>query len=145
MTTQIPICRALIAGTENDYLVGMLSKHQHIVMNQLKSEWYEITDFYKNKREIIDESTLAIHFPTMLASDSNRLLPNGEKDLRIFASLSEDGNGGDTLFHALECEIYVTIFNNAKGLRLYEFLDNRKIRNQIFGSISNFKITGIQE
>ena len=42
-------------------------------------------------------STLSIHFQDMLASDSDRLLPNGEKDLRIFASLSEDGKGGDII------------------------------------------------
>lgn len=39
--------------------------------------------------------TVAIHFSDMLASDSDRYLPNGEKDLRIFASLQEDGKGGD--------------------------------------------------
>lgn len=47
--------------------------------------------------QIIDPSTLSIHFKDMLASDSDRLLQNGEKDLRIFASLSEDGKGGDLL------------------------------------------------
>lgn len=47
---------------------------------------------------IIDPTTLAIHFPNMLAKDSNRLLPNGEKDLRIFTSLNEDGKGGDCTF-----------------------------------------------
>lgn len=45
----------------------------------------------------IDTTTLAIHFPDMLANDSNKVLSNGEKELRIFASLSEDGKGGDIL------------------------------------------------
>lgn len=41
--------------------------------------------------------TIAIHFPDMLANDSYRYLANGEKDLRIFASLQEDGKGGDLI------------------------------------------------
>lgn len=43
----------------------------------------------------IDPTTLAIHFPNMLAQNSDRLFPSGEKDLRIFASLQENGKGGD--------------------------------------------------
>lgn len=47
----------------------------------------------------IEKKTVSIHFPDMIANDSNRLLPNGEKDLRIFASLREDGKGGDIMEH----------------------------------------------
>lgn len=56
--------------------------------------------------QIIDVSTLSIHFPDTLACDSDRLLPNGEKDLRIFASLSEDGKGGDTVEYMLDKRKY---------------------------------------
>jgi hypothetical protein len=54
-----------------------------------------ILDEYGLNGVTVDESTLSIHFPDMLGGDSDRLLPNGEKDLRIFASLREDGKGGD--------------------------------------------------
>lgn len=45
----------------------------------------------------IDLSTVSIHFPNMLAEDSNDYDSMGEKDLRIFASLQEDGKGGDII------------------------------------------------
>lgn len=59
----------------------------------------------------IDPCTLSIHFPNMIAKDSKRFLPNGEKDLRIFASLSEDGRGGDILEDS--GENYQAIFKNS--------------------------------
>lgn len=45
----------------------------------------------------IDLSTLSIHFPNMLAGDSNDYDSTGEKDLRVFASLQEFGKGGDII------------------------------------------------
>ena len=96
----------------------------------------------------IDPSTIAIHFPDMLASDSDRLLPNGEKDLRIFASLSEDGKGGDILSF-IQTKDYsdeitrtgtVNIsFNGLNGMS-YSFMLNPKDRN-----FKNAKTIGIQQ
>lgn len=47
--------------------------------------------------EDIDKTTLSIHLHGMTATSSNRYLPNGEEDLRIFASLSEGHKGGDII------------------------------------------------
>lgn len=43
----------------------------------------------------IDITTLAIHFPDMLDGQGNR----------IFASLSEDGKGGDVFNHSINCRL----------------------------------------
>jgi hypothetical protein len=85
--TNIPIYRGLKLGTISEYVVGYLHK----------SAFDRITINDNYCMHDIDPSTLSIHFPDMLASDSDRLLPNGEKDLRMFASLSKDGKGGDIL------------------------------------------------
>lgn len=98
--TNIPIYRAKKIDSD-EYLFGTgTTDFLNISM------MFRIDDKYKNDGsrlwlwsdyswKEIDPSTLSIHFPDMLASDSDRLLPNGEKDLRIFASLSEDGKGAD--------------------------------------------------
>ena len=103
----IPIYRARKIDSDK-YVEGFLNKAEHIyydddkndetayyIMKNMTTECEDKSyfDFYGFKE--IDPSTLSIHFPDMLASDSDRLLPNGEKDLRVFASLSEDGKGGD--------------------------------------------------
>lgn len=88
-----------------DYKSGIyVIKKSPMCIETGHQDWY--TDIYE-----IDINTLSIHFPTMKAKDSNRLLPNGEKDLRIFASLSEDGRGGDILEDS--GEHYRAIFKNS--------------------------------
>lgn len=89
--TQIPVFRAKIIDC-NEYVEGNL-----LAYPKQKEMWIEDHTTYEDIHSI-DPSTLSIHFPDMLVCDSDRLLPNGEKDLRIFASLSEDGKGGDILF-----------------------------------------------
>ena len=95
MKTQIPIYRAKKTDSD-EYVEGYLMPYACI------DGWFIRLLKYDNlvDAEIeIGPSTLAIHFPNMIANDSDKLLPNGEKDLRIFASLSEDGKGGDILEH----------------------------------------------
>ena len=89
----------------------------------------------------IDPSTLSIHFPDMIASDSDRLLPNGEKDLRIFASLSEDGKGGD-IFQ----DYYVCVYSNMeiKVLDLSTFL-KEKTKPICITYIGSEAVIGIQQ
>ena len=88
----IPIYRAkkidsdeYVIGYYFDGFLSIIKQYNNIILTA------------NNERFDIDPLTLSIHFPDMIASDSNRLLPNGEKDLRIFASLSEDGKGGDKI------------------------------------------------
>lgn len=90
----IPIFRAKDIDTSR-YFEGLLTKDDfgnYAIQIEVDDEFECDYALY-----LIDPSTLAIHSPDMLASDSDRLLPNGEKDLRIFASLSEDGKGGDII------------------------------------------------
>ena len=96
MLDNIPIYRAKSRTTDLD-TYGHLFKSQKatfIIPICEYNEEIEEFDFIK-VFEPIFEDTVAIHFPNMLASDSDRYLPNGEKDLRIFASLQKDGKGGD--------------------------------------------------
>lgn len=82
----------------------------------------------------IDPSTLAIHFHDMLDSENTK----------IFASLSEDGEGGDILYYLSDYwgEIKETL----------HFNDNRLVRRGINSntymykdSLAKQKVTGIQK
>ncbi len=84
---EVPIYRGKIKD-KDQYVIGLLGEKRQ---SDGTFKYYTIV----GSGYELDSSTLAIHFSDMLAKDSYRLLPNGEKDLRIFASLSEDGKGGD--------------------------------------------------
>ena len=74
----------------------------------------------------IDPSTLAIHFPDMIDSEGTK----------IFASLSEDGKGGDIfIINGIKCILYI------KAGKIY--LRNYGDTN-IYGLVER-KVTGIQE
>ena len=130
--TKIPIFRAKKIDSE-EYVVGFHhpmtdeENYTHILFNG-KDSW---------KGVLIDETTLAIHFPGMLDSQGNK----------IFASLNKDGKGGDIVRMESECENYVAEFTQ-DGLSFYEYLDNKKYKNsshfKIF-SIRDIKVIGIQE
>lgn len=84
----IPIFRANIENS-NKYITGNLRKiltaDSDVIMIEGLENLARIginQGLYK-----IDETTLAIHFPDMLDSEGNK----------IFASLSEDGKGGDII------------------------------------------------
>ena len=99
----IPIYRAKKIDTD-EYIDGMLIEYIGMYYILKYEDLYNVFNNSLNydNREI-DSSTLSIHFPDMIANDSDRFLPNGERDLRIFASLSDDGKGGDILdFNEIE-------------------------------------------
>ena len=81
METQIPIYRAKKIDSD-EYVEGYYIRENtgHFVQG-----CNEFSGVFK----IIDPSTLAIHFPNMLDSEGTK----------IFASLSEDGKGGDNLIY----------------------------------------------
>ena len=123
METQIkiPIYRGLKLGTENEYIIGDLFDGKYIIakseLNRDISEALKhirediltkdcISAECKNEHHLlnkmlnkllvnerlehiyeIDPTTLSIHFPDMLDSKGNK----------IFASLQEDGKGGDIM------------------------------------------------
>ena len=76
----IPYFRAKKLGTKDEYVVGFLQQDAcgfYIISYYIPPVGYGSTK--------IDQSTLAIHFPNMLDYQGNK----------IFASLQEDGKGGD--------------------------------------------------
>lgn len=85
--------------------------------------------------DIIDESTLSIHFPDMRDSEGNK----------IFASLSEDGKGGDI------CVYIHGNFHNSKYYCIFKdgstyFMDGKMHRGNICKELSKSKkIIGVQE
>ena len=111
-------------------MIGLLSgKGRHI----------EVTKGDTTTFLIIDQSTLAIHFPDMIDSQENT----------IFASLSKDGKGGD------ECEYkdwdsdYEDEFLN-KGICLYEnlkivFTNRYEAQMEDIDFKNDVKVIGIQK
>lgn len=139
----IPIYRAKkIDGDE--YVKGCLVKQgiEHFISlgiwSKEESKSFHHFDLYKLELIKIDTTTLAIHFPDMIDSQGNK----------IFASLQEDGKGGDMLnldercgenFNAIALYRYyeihlkggVDLLNRAKYLRCYPKKD--------------IKVVGVQE
>lgn len=92
----------------------------------------------------VDPLTVSIHFPDMIARDSDILLANGEKDLRIFASLSEDGRGGSIVLEDYKSEA-LCIFKNFNIIWKRSHEDCTKFDLKYESSFyGNVKITGIQ-
>jgi len=117
MSVQIPIYRAKRIDSE-EWVEGDLV-HDCFESNKLE---YYISAIGKGSDEI-DPKTLAIHFPDMLDK-------NGKK---IFASLSEDGIGGDD-------------YNRWHGKSGWIMYDGLTIFDISAGSdTSDFEVTGIYE
>ena len=86
----IPIYRAKKIGSDG-YVIGYYSPAydiHHYIITDLGVDT-KVNVVYQMSTNIhkIDPTTLAIHFPDMLDSQGNK----------IFASLSEDGKGGDIM------------------------------------------------
>ena len=146
----IPIYRGKKIDTENEYVEGYLaplSNSNSILYMYAIEETFEIVKSITYKWfEQIDPTTVSIHHSTMIASDSDRLLPNGEKDLRIFASLSADGKGGDVI---KSFSHYFSLYDRGVDLEetvIVEFgtfmVDNIPLRDLDFEKL---KIIGIQK
>ena len=87
--TQIPIYRAKKINSD-EYIEGYLEPSFDGEMNDcwaIRTSTKRNPHFWGQNLYEIDPSTLSIHFPDMLDSQGNK----------IFASLSEDGRGGDVL------------------------------------------------
>ena len=71
----------------NEYVEGVFDGEYRILTK------YDITKFARStssvcyRAEIVDPSTLAIHFPNMIATDKDKT--------KIFASMQPNGKGGD--------------------------------------------------
>ena len=69
--------------------------HHCLIKSISNAETDDEDNFHFWGFEEIDPSTLAIHFHDMLDSQGNK----------IFASLSEDGKGGDIFKHSVNCRL----------------------------------------
>ena len=91
--------------------------------------------------ELIDPSTLAIHFPDMIDSEG----------IKIFASLSEDGRGGDIA--ESECSNLLIVFRDNSFVLVHEPTCRAEaegecktdILNKKCIEVYNLKVTGIQQ
>lgn len=137
MKTQTPLYRAKKIDNE-EYVIGFYTYDEvhkrHLILTNRMHGLSETR---------VDSSTLSIHLPDMLAGSSNRLLPNGEKDLRIFASLNEDGKGGD--------EVTTKDYSSIKSVVVYDKgcfnvigITRVSVRVCSYGE-QRIKITGIKQ
>lgn len=105
----IPICRAKKIDSD-EYVEGyyfrdenLIPKEEHRMQVTKLNPNIQIGAYGSHKHEYlaIDPTTLAIHFPDMLDSQGNK----------IFASLSEDGKGGDIITYDEDVRI-IGIYKN---------------------------------
>ena len=97
MLDNIPIFRAKKKDS-NEFVEGFLTRsrcYNGVYILPSNYNQNENIEGYEDEIYEIDITTLSIHFPNMLAKDSDRYDSSGEKDLRVFASLQLDGKGGD--------------------------------------------------
>ena len=122
----LPIFRAKKLDS-NEYVMGWYSS-PIIIEGKLYSSISNKDGEYR-----IDTTTLSIHFPDMLDSQGNK----------IFASLQEDGKGGDV------CSVNDYIDSGLKGVAIYQnygFRIDRKGKAMgISLSSTDIKIIGIQQ
>lgn len=90
----------------------------------------------------IDLSTLSIHFPDMLAEDSNSYDSNGEKDLRIFASLEDFGKGGDIV---TDGEYDFVVIFNGRSFNLMFVENNTFIKFNGWENLIRFTKKGVKK
>jgi len=117
-----------------DYVIGFLCSEDTI-----KSEEYLGFGINGSVVNAIDKSTLSISLKNMIDKNNER----------VFASLQENGKGGDLLRNESELETYVLEIST-NGTELFEYLDNNKIKNFVsrfsntFSLFNELKVIGIK-
>ena len=138
MELNIPIFRAKKIDTD-EYIEG-IGIDDNIMVEYISQRNY-CSEHIAETSEI-DLSTLSIHFPDMLAEDSNSYDSNGEKDLRIFASLEEFGKGGDIV---TDGEYDFVVIFNGRSFNLMFVKDNTFIKFNGWENLIKFTKKGIQK
>ena len=134
MKTQIPLYRAKKIDSD-EYVFGSYFKDKsiHSIITHSRTD-YADKAFYVNAVQI-NETTIAIHFPDMLDSDGTR----------IFASLSEDGKGGD-IIKSIYKDNVIAVWNGYPNFRFeYKKIDSKYDREFNELNPKEIKVTGIQE
>jgi hypothetical protein len=131
MKLNIPIFRAKKMDSD-EYVEGCFNiweqngKVYHSIMDV-----FEFPSPYSNIH-IIDITTLSINFPDMLDSNGNK----------IFASLSEDGKGGDIV---TDGEYDFVVIFNGRSFNLMFVKDNTFIKFNGWENLIKFTKKGIQK
>ena len=107
----------------NNYVIG------YEYYNHVENEYY-ITHYVSGSNYKVDRTTRSINFPDMRDTKGNK----------IFASLQEDGKGGDILFD-MEYE-YTLSFDGLK-FKLQGLFSQSEYNE--FDSWENFDIIGVEE
>ena len=126
MISNIPIYRAKHKNIDN-YVIG------YEYYNHIEDEYY-ITHYATGNNYKIDRSTRSIHFEGMIDSQGNK----------VFASLSEDGKGGDVLYYKSKIDL---VTKTTLYFENYRLITHSKGENTFRDkeSLSKFEIIGIKE
>ena len=89
----IPLFRAKVLGLDNNYIIGFYQQY---------IEGFENNIYHEINNTLIDPTTISINFPDMIDSQGNK----------IFASLNEDGKGGDIFILGDERLKYIAMMHN---------------------------------
>lgn len=121
----IPIYRARVLGLGNNYIIGFYQQY---------IEGFEDNVYHEINNTLIDPTTLAIHFPNMTDSQGNK----------IFASLGEDGKGGDVLYYKSKIDL---VTKTTVYFENYRLITHSKGENTFRDkeSLSKFEVIGIKE
>lgn len=138
MKLNIPIFRAKKMDSD-EYIEG-IGIDDNIMVEYISQRNY-CSEHIAETSEI-DLSTLSIHFPNILAEDSDVYNSNGEKDLRIFASLEEFGKGGDIV---TDGEYDFVVIFNGRSFNLMFVKDNTFIKFNGWENLIKFTKKGIQK
>ena len=139
MKLNIPIFRAKKIDTD-DYVEGIGIEDNTLIEYIFQRSSYSSENIAETSE--IDLSTLSIHFPNILAEDSDVYNSNGEKDLRLFASLEEFGKGGDIV---TDGEYDFVVIFNGRSFNLMFVKDNTFIKFNGWDNLIKFTKKGIQK
>lgn len=131
MKTQMPLFRAKKIDSD-EYVFGSYFKDKsiHSIITHSRTD-YADKAFYVNAVQI-NETTIAIHFPDMLDSEGTR----------IFASLSEDGRGGDILYSKTYSTNLIIVYQRYT-VAILDYNKRCWVRSNIVSE--DIKVTGIQQ
>lgn len=115
----------------DEYLISdsVMYKHNNLYL-KVKGKWREC-----------DETTRSLNFEDMLDRQGNK----------IFASLSEDGKGGDKMLRGVDMEqyglknTYYTAVCTRGSVLLKELSESTSISFVAYGFLKELKVIGIQE
>ena len=141
----IPIYRAKKIDSD-EYVIGNLIEDEgvfYIIKNPVVTHFNGLQQLTGECEYLdrVDPTILAINLPDMLDSKGNK----------IFASLSEDGKGGDKMLKGVDMEqyglknTYYTAICTRGSVLLKELYESTSISCTAHGFLTELKVIGIQK